>query len=343
MNSKERVFTALDHKKPDRVPIQASFVPQLERKLEERFKLKGPELHIGLGDDMLLSWVSMATGFYQEETETYQCEWGITWKWTDIYTEPYIHPLSDDSKVMPYQTPDPLRDNRYDEVRELIRNYGNEFPIMGCIATTIFEAAWYLRGFDKVLVDLYENKDIINNLLDKTMNFHMQAGLKFIEEGVDLLWVGDDFGSQEGMIISPAMWREFFKWRYAMMFENFKKKNPNIKIAYHSCRNIMPIIPELIEIGVDILNPIQPRAMDPAEVKKKFGKKLCFWGGIDIQYVLPFGTRKEVEDEVKLRISQLDGDGGLILSPAHNIQVDTSIENVLAFYEAAKKYGGMKC
>ena len=124
------------------------------------------------------------------------------------------------------------------------------------------------------------------------------------------------------------------------LFESFKKKNPNVKIAYHSCGNIMPIIPELIEIGLDILNPIQPRAMDPAEVKKKFGKNLCFWGGIDIQYVLPFGTRKEVEDEVKLRISQLDGNGGLILSPAHNIQVDTSIENVLALYEAAQKCGG---
>jgi len=181
MNSRERVLTALEHKKPDRVPVQVSFVPQLERKLEEKFKLKGPELHIELGDDLLLSWVSMATGFYKKDTETYKCEWGITWKWTDIYTEPYIHSLSDDSKVLSYQPPDPLRDDRYDEVRELIKKYQKDFPIIGCIATTIFEAAWYLRGLDKVLIDFYENKDLVNNLLDKTMDFHLKASKRKIQ------------------------------------------------------------------------------------------------------------------------------------------------------------------
>lgn len=339
MNSKERIFTALEHKKPNRVPIHASFVPQLERKLEQYFNLEGPELYIELGNDMLLSSVGMCTGFYQKETETYWDEWGITWRWIDIYTEPYIHPLSDDQAVLSYQPPDPLREDRYDEVRGLILKYGRDFAIMGCVPTTIFEAAWYLRGFDKVLLDFYGNKDLVNVLLDKTMNFHLQAGLKFIDEGVDLIWTGDDFGTQQGMLISPNTWREFFKERYAKIFSEFKKRNPKIKIAYHSCGNIMPIIPDLIEIGLDILNPIQPRAMNPEELKKRFGKKLSFWGGIDIQHTLPFGTPREVGEEVKLRISQLDRNGGLILSPAHNVQCDVSLENVLAFYEAAKKYG----
>ncbi|MHB8278516.1 MAG: uroporphyrinogen decarboxylase family protein [Candidatus Humimicrobiaceae bacterium] len=339
MNSRERVLITIDHKKPDRVPIYAGFVPQLERKLEECFKLKGPELDIELGNDMLLSFVGMSTGFYLKDTETYQDEWGITWKWIDIYTEHYIHPLSDDEAVLSFQTPDPLREDRYEEVRQIISSYGKDFAIMGCVPCTIFEAAWYLRGFDRVLLDFYENKDLINILLDKTMNFHMQAGLKLIEEGVDIIWVGDDFGSQEGMIISPDTWREFFKERYATIFSNFKKKNPNIKIAYHSDGNIIPIIPELIEIGLDILNPVQPLAMNPAELKKKFGKNLSFWGGVDIQFVLPFGTKKEIEDEVRLRMSQLNGNGGLILSPSHNVQCDTSVENVLTFYEAAKRYG----
>lgn len=133
--------------------------------------------------------------------------------------------------------------------------------------------------------------------------------------------------------------REFLKERYANLFSNFKKKNPYIKIAYHSCGNIMPIIPDLIEIGLDILNQIQPRAINPSELKMKFGHDLTFWGGIDIQHTLPFGTKQEIEEEVKLRISQLDRNGGLILSQAHNVQFDTSIENMLTFYEAAKRFG----
>ena len=141
------------------------------------------------------------------------------------------------------------------------------------------------------------------------------------------------------MIIAPKTWREFFKERYATLFSSFKRKNPDIKIAYHSCGNIIPIIGDLIEIGLDILNPVQPHAMAPAELKKRFGKNLCFWGGIDIQQVLPFGRKIEIEKEIRLRISQLNGNGGLILSPAHNIQCDTSIENVLLFYKLAKKFG----
>ena len=144
------------------------------------------------------------------------------------------------------------------------------------------------------------------------------------------------------MIIAPEIWREFFKEFYATLFSSFKRKNPDIKIAYHSCGNIFPIIGDLIEIGLDILNPVQPHAMDPEELKKSFGKNLCFWGGIDIQYVLPFGRKIEIEEEIKLRISQLNGNGGLILSPAHNIQYDTSIENVLTFYTLAKRFGKYK-
>jgi uroporphyrinogen decarboxylase len=338
MNSRERVFTALERKRPDRVPIHASFVPQLEKKLEEYFNLKGPELYIELGNDLLLTaFIGVADGFYKKELETYQDDWGITWKWINNYTEPYIHPLSKDDLVYSFNTPDPLTHRGYKEAIDLISKYGKKYVIVGCVDCSIFEAAWYLRGLNQVLIDFYENKDLINILLDKTMNFTLQAGLRYIELGVDIIRTGDDFGTQEGMIISPSTWREFFKERYANLFSNFKKKNPYIKIAYHSCGNIIPIIPDLIEIGLDILNPIQPRAMNPSELKKKFGNNLSFWGGIDIQYTLPFGTKQEIKDEVKLRISQLDGDGGLILSPAHNIQYDTPIENVSAFYEEAKR------
>jgi len=123
------------------------------------------------------------------------------------------------------------------------------------------------------------------------------------------------------------------------MFSEFKDINPDIKIAFHSDGYIEPIIPDFIEIGLDILNPVQPKSMDPARLKKLYGDKLTFWGCVDIQEVLPFGTPEDVEQEVKLRIETVGKRGGLLLAPAHNIQPQVTIENILAFYRAARKYG----
>jgi uroporphyrinogen-III decarboxylase len=157
--------------------------------------------------------------------------------------------------------------------------------------------------------------------------------------GVDVIWIGDDFGMQDGMIISPQLFREFFKPRYAYLFSKWKTLNPNVKIAFHSDGNIFPIIPDLIEVGLDILNPVQPKSMDPAKVKKMYGDKLSFWGPVDIQEVLPFGTPQDVANEVKLRLRTVGKGGGLIIAPAHNIQSQVPLENILAFYETAKTFG----
>jgi uroporphyrinogen-III decarboxylase len=141
------------------------------------------------------------------------------------------------------------------------------------------------------------------------------------------------------MLISPQFFREFFKPRYARLFSKWKAINPHVKIAFHSDGNIYPIIPDLIEIGLDILNPVQPKSMDPARLKKAYGDHLTFWGTVDIQEVLPFGTPQDVANEVRLRLRTAGKGGGLILSPAHNIQAEVPLQNILAFYETAKTYG----
>jgi uroporphyrinogen-III decarboxylase len=126
------------------------------------------------------------------------------------------------------------------------------------------------------------------------------------------------------------MWRRFLKPRMANLISEIKSINPHLKVAYHSDGMIYPIIPELIEIGVDVLNPIQPACMDPARIKKEFGDRICFWGTIDEQNTLPFGTPEEVREEVLLRLKTIGKDGGLILGPTHNIQLDTPMENFWA-------------
>lgn len=347
MTSKERVRTALSQRTPDRVPVYADFVPGVSAKLKEKMKIyTEPELSIALGNDMILTGQGISTSYYAKEDDEYICEWGCRWKYfanaTGRHPEIITHPLEEDEDgalAKEYRIPDPYYEERYESAKKIIQGHGDEYWIVGSIPCSVFEASWYLRGFQKFIEDMFINKDYVNGLMDKVMEFPMAAGRKLIDLGVDMLWLGDDVGMQKGMMMSPALWREFLKPRVAKLIKEFKIRNPQIKIAYHSCGDIQKIIPELIEIGLDVLNPIQPLAMDPAGLKSLFGDKLCFWGSMDVQGTIPNGTREDIRNEVKLRMKTIGKNGGLILSPAHTIQCDTSVENIFAFYEAAKELG----
>jgi len=155
--------------------------------------------------------------------------------------------------------------------------------------------------------------------------------------GIDVLRLGDDVGSQKGMLISPALWRKWLKPKLAKVIDLAKKTNPKVFIFYHSDGNIMEIIPDLIEIGVELLNPIQPECMGPKEIKRLYGDKLSLWGTIGTQSTMPFSTPEEVSAIVKERIETLGGDGGLILAPTHVLEPEVLWENILAFVEAIKE------
>ncbi|MBN1481718.1 hypothetical protein JXA70_15705 [candidate division KSB1 bacterium] len=155
---------------------------------------------------------------------------------------------------------------------------------------------------------------------------------------VDVLWCGDDFGSQSGLMLSPELFDKYFAPRINYMFDEFSQTNPDIKLAGHSCGSVIDLIPSFIDLGLDILNPIQPLAavMDPRWLKDTYGDKLTFFDGICVQELLPNGTVAEINKEVKRRIKILGENGGYIVAPAHNIQDDTPVENSLAFFEACR-------
>jgi uroporphyrinogen-III decarboxylase len=186
----------------------------------------------------------------------------------------------------------------------------------------------------QVLKDIIRDPEWFERLLDIPYHYHLTVAKRLVEMGVDMIWLGDDVGGQTNMLISPRHWRRFLKPRMANMISELKRVNPELKIAYHSDGAIEPIIPELIEIGLDVLNPVQPACMDPATLKKQYGKELCFWGSIDEQHTLPFGTPAQVEAEVRLRLATLGKDGGLIIGPTHNVQLDTPMENFWAMINA---------
>jgi uroporphyrinogen decarboxylase len=353
MKHRQRVLTALNHQAPDRCPMQISFTPEFAARLASDMQLKGQlghTLHGGanayvlerlLDEDMLLASVGWATGYYQDgyqSKESYLDEWGVTWKTieyqtrygTGKYTEPFGHPLADDGKFDAYLPPDPNRPGLYTEAQRSIAEFKDEFWIVGDTPTTIFESAWALRGYEQLMIDMATDPGKANQVLEFPFRYHMAVTQRLVQMGVDMVWLGDDVGGQQSMLMSPKMWRTYLKPRLAELIASLRTINPSIKIAYHTDGMVYPIIPELIEIGVDVLNPIQPGAMDPVKLKNDYGEHLCFWGSIDIQHTLPYATQQEVKQEVLTRLETIGQDGGLIIGPSHKVQLDTPLENFWA-------------
>jgi len=349
MKHRERVLAALSHETPDRCPMQISFTPEFAERLRQDLRLQGRvvynphgggntyELERIIGEDMLLTSVGWANSYYQQ-TGDYTDEWGVSWKQVPYttpygvghYTEIVGHPLAQDDAIEAYTPPDADRPELYNEAAWMLKEFHDEYWIVGVTVTTIFETAWALRGFERLMSDFVLNPELAERILEIPYRYHLRAAKRLVEMGVDMIWIGDDVGSQTRMLISPAHWRRFLKPRMANFIAELKAINPHIKIAYHSDGNILPIIPELIEIGLDVLNPVQPACMDPAELKRRFGDRLCFWGSIDEQHTLPFGHPQEVSAEVLHRLHTLGRGGGLILGPTHHVQLDTPMENFWA-------------
>lgn len=344
MTSKERVLMTINHEEPDSVPICATYTPEISAKLTQKYQPEG-DLGVALGNDMVKIASGLENSFYYKPAPEYLCPYGITWRnvsnETGSYSEIHKHPLADDA-ISPSSYKLPLASDAIDVIestKKAIEQYGKEKFIIGSCQCSLFEAAWYLRGLDTFMMDMASEPDYANELFDHVMKYPLEMGLKFIELGVDMVWLGDDIATQTNMMFSPDMWRTYLKPRYAELFSAFKKANKNIKICYHSCGNLQAVVDELADIGLDVLNPIQPLAMDPIAFKKRYGKRLTMYGTMDVQKIMPMGTPSEVQAEVKRLIDGCAGGGGFILSPAHHIQSDTPIENVEAFYEAARRYG----
>lgn len=356
MKHRDRVSMALDHKTPDRCPMQVSFTPEFAARLAQEMKMERGTLHNphgggntyelerALAQDMLLTSVGWANSYYQDANE-YVDEWGVGWKSVE-YTTPYgighytefsHHPLAEDTAISSYQPPDPNRPALYKEAEWVLENFKDEYWIVGVVVTTIFETAWALRGYEQTLTDFALNPDLIDRILDIPYHYHLTAAKKLTRMGVDMIWIGDDVGAQNAMLISPKMWRKFFKQRMANFIAELKAINPQVKVAYHSDGNIYPIIPDLIEIGLDVLNPIQPASMNPARLKRDYGEHLCFWGSMDEQHTLPFGSPDDVRVEVQTRLETLGKNGGLIIGPTHHVQLDTPMENFWAMMSAIKE------
>ncbi len=202
--------------------------------------------------------------------------------------------------------------------------------------------AMYLRGIDQILLDFALAPEIVEYIFQRVAGFYMEYARRTFEAaggGIDIFMTGDDFGTQLGLFVSPDMWRRFLRPGFKAFVDLGHQYG--CKVAHHSCGSIKPIIGDLIECGLDILNPVQPgvRDMDRGELKRLFGDRICFHGSISIQQTLPFGTPDDVRAEVQERFDTLGPQGGFIFCTAHNIQADTPTENILALFDAYRMYG----
>jgi uroporphyrinogen decarboxylase len=361
MTSKERLQTALEHREPDRVPYMATFVPEMELALKERhrgeltriqddveMRYQGMNpMDILFDHDMLLLTYGLSTGYYRDTpADTYVDEWGITWrkipylspKGPGHYTEIVQFPLADEAKVAGYRAPDPNHEDMgYAET--VIARFGGEKYICGIIDCSIFEALKYLRGITQSLIDVVANKELAHHVMDLSVEYHLELGRRLIDRGVDMLWLADDIGGEHAMLMSPETFREMVKPKMGTMIAELKGRNPRVKVAFHSDGYIEPVIDDLVEVGVDLLNPIQPESMDPARIKRRYGERIALWGTVSVQDTLPFKSAREVEAEVRERIASCAPGGGFLIAPTHNIQLDVPFENIDAFYGGVRRYG----
>ena len=269
-------------------------------------------------------------------------EWGIMGApGPTAHFQEMLHPMqqfSSKDQILSYPWPDFLEDYRWVGAAERVRAVKDRDLVCAAfMEMTLFEIAWYLRGMENFMMDLLTGEPLATVLLDHLTELRVGMARRYAEAGTDILMLGDDVATQLDMMISPAIWRAELKPRLARVIREAKRVNPDLLIFYHGDGNMEKILPELIEIGVQVLNPVQPECMNPKRMKELFGESLAFWGAIGTQTTMPFGTPAEIKRVVRELINTVGRGGGLFLAPTHTLEPDVPWENVMAFVEAVQE------
>jgi len=361
MDSRQRVSLALAHEQPDRVPVDYWATSEVTHGLLQRFNCSTQE-QLLQRFDVDFRYID-GPRYIGPEPEVHadgsaEDHWGVPRVLVEVgagartsrYWEVVKFPLADAQSVA-----DVLRYPKWPQpewfdyacVREQVaqaRRTGKVVVFMGDRTNRCaqLKPAMYVRGVEQILLDLVLAPDLAECIFRRITEFYLEYARRTFEaagDGIDVFFMGDDFGTQNGPFMSPAMWRRLLRPGFQAMVDLAKRRG--YKVAHHSCGSIKPIIPDLIDCGLDILNPVQPDVhdMDRAELKREFGDRLSFHGSISIQRTLPFGTPEDVRSEVRERCATLGRGGGFIFCTAHNIQADTPLENVEALFEAYRQFG----
>ena len=378
--SRERLLAALKHQEPDRVPLDLASTQVTGISLtaynnlcehigfvDEQPHICDAIQHICLPHDELLQrfgvdtrglWPRMNhTDFVDEDAGGYLShvdEWGFAYRikkdgglWYDLYASPLEHKTLSKSLIENYPWPHGGDKGRIDDLRRQALAFREQgyAVVLKSICAGLFEMMIRLRGMQNAMMDLLADPVHAGLLLDKILQHkidYWDMALSELGDVVDVIAEGDDFGTQTSQLISIDTFRQIMKPRQAGLIRFMRQKAPNAFVFFHSCGNVRDFLPDFIDMGVDIINPVHITAtgMAPGQLKKDFGKDIIFWGGgVDTQETLPHGTPQQVSDEVKRHLDIFAPGGGYVFNTIHNIQADVPPENIVAMYETLGKYG----
>jgi uroporphyrinogen decarboxylase len=375
MTSRQRVITALDHREPDRVPFDCTFgniaYARLEKYLGYKSQVEvhpsGPSLNVRPPVEFLqllqidLYYIGLglpkSVPSFEFGMETYTDEWGVLHRKIEnplgCHYESVSHPLAsariEDLDDFPWPDPnDPALVNGLEEKAHNL--YANtDLALVGKFSNSLFEQAFILRGLEQLFLDFSLNPEFVCALMDKLTEIAIQlvrVGLSACGKYLQILRLaGDDMGHQRGTLLSPTKFRQIVKPRFARLYQEakrlFQQYNPKGKLMAHSDGDVYPLLPDYIEMGLDIFNPVQPYVaeMEHTRLKREYGNRLCFHGGMDIQNILPYGDPDIVRAEAIKVMQALGRGGGFILAPTHYLLADVPPENVIALRDAVLEHG----
>lgn len=365
MNSRERVRKAfkLEGGVPDRVPFQFDlcrqlidhFAGALDMKPDYTwsyyedlsYRISANGIRARLGSDVVVVGGQIDPRFTPQvvDDSVTTNEFGMHMKPTDLYVEVVKAPLEEVETardIAEYPFPDANAPGRFDRAHEDIERYGQDYFVIGDVELSIFELAWHLTGLEKYLMGLIGEEEWVEPLNQRIEDWTTSLALQLVDLGVDALWFGEDLGTQVSMLISPDLWRERFRSRHERIIRTVKERNPDVAVIMHSDGAVAPLIGDFVEMGVNVYNPVQPNVpgSDPQELKDAWGDKICFFGGLDQQELLPAGNPSTIMAEMARRAEILGAGGGYLMAPAHILQADVSpatVELICSF--ATNGYG----
>lgn len=378
LKPRERFERAIRREKVDRVPCLYRMKSEAKAKLARIYGIDdastgmkhNPELELRLGNDAVLYQIGINAEFshrHIEIGETWHNHFGVGygksglegrtaeeeeefrktqefWGPAKVVPEnfPKTHPITSMEELKNYTWPDPADPRLLDPIKEFCDTYQDDYFVMVDLSSTLIEAAYaHLVGTQNFFLMLFDQPELIEGVLDGLTEYYTELGRNAIACGIDLIRVGDDVGAQQSMMLSPAQWRELAKPRFEYMFEQFKKENKDIYIKFHSCGDYSPIIPDEVELGVDLSGLMQPTGgnKDQVGIKSKYGKDMAFIGGFDVQRLLPRGQVEDVRKGVLDVMKNLATGGGYIFSPSHYILADVPVQNIFTMIEAQREFG----
>ena len=369
MTHRERVLAALSHQQPDRVPIDlgatrdSSIVVEGYERLKQHFAVRHEDtllsrmMRVVDVDERIMRALDIdARGVFPggqpDEIigeRSYRDEWGV-----ERVNPPGSHyydqisfPLAGEitlRDIVEYPWPDPHHPARTQGLSERIQEIRQttDCATVLNLPSAFVHTSQYLRGFSDWFIDIAADKKLIGALFDATLDISLamcQVILEQVGDQVDVVLASDDLGLQRSLMMSPDAYREMIKPRHCRYFQLLHDLS-SARVLFHTCGSVVDIVEDLIEIGVDVLNPVQVTAkgMEPATLKREYGDRLAFWGAIDTQHVLPHGSVEDVQSEVERRIEELGRGGGYVLGAVHNIQPDVPLGNILTMYRHARAY-----